>query len=249
MATNKITLDTGSTIHTGTYVITESALQINIPRSTLNKSDGSELGIDTAPMFVAPSGGTIATIGAVTDITNVVAVTGSVEVLNIVAVTGSTTIASLPAITGSVAVVNSITGSTTIVSQPAVTGSVAVVNVVSVTGSTAVVSQPAVTGSVAVVANVRPSVTSVTDGRTTVAATGSAVSIGTLACYKVIVVGETDNTGIVVVGGTTSTAALASRTGVPLYAAQSQVFECSNLNELYIDSTVAGEGATWIAYT
>ena len=106
MATNKISLDTGSTLHTGTYVITESALQINIPRSTLNDSAGAEIGVAVNPLFVAPSGGTIATIGSVTAIAGVVSVTGSVVVINTVAITGSTVVVNTVAITGSTTLVH-----------------------------------------------------------------------------------------------------------------------------------------------
>lgn len=142
MATNKISLDTGSTIHTGTYVITESALQVNIPRSVLNDSAGVEKGIAANPLYIIPSGGVLS-------VSNVVAITGSVTILGVVAVTGSTAVVNTVAITGSTEVLNivTVTGSTAVVNVVSVTGSTAVVNTVAITGSTTVAGVVTITGS------------------------------------------------------------------------------------------------------
>jgi len=232
---------TGSTTVISIPAITGSVAVVNTPLIT-----GSVAVVNT-PLIT----GSVAVVNvpAVT----IPAITGSVAVVNTPTITGSVSVVDTPTVTGSVAVVNTptITGSVSVIDTPTVTGSVAVVNTPTITGSVAVVNTPTVTGSVSVIANVHPTgPTTLTGGRQTVAATGSAVSIGTLACYKVLVVGETDNTGLVVVGGTTTTiAVLATREGVPIYNSQSQFFECTNLNQIYLDVTVAGEGITFLAYT
>ena len=44
-------------------------------------------------------------------------------------------------------------------------------------------------------------------------------------------------------------AALATRRGVPLGAGDSVTFEINNMNLLYLDSLVDGEGVTFVAET
>jgi hypothetical protein len=88
------------------------------------------------------------------------------------------------------------------------------------------------------------------DGRTTVTNTGTRVqlSLTSVPCKKVVITGEDDNTGVVVVGGATVVAAQATRRGTPLVALQSDVFFVDNLNKLYIDATVSTEGVTYVYY-
>lgn len=83
--------------------------------------------------------------------------------------------------------------------------------------------------------------TSVGDGTATVTTAGTRVQLPSQACKKVIIQTLETNTGIIVVGGSTVVAAAGSRRGVALFATQSQAFEVSNLDLLYIDSTVNGE--------
>lgn len=123
MATSKISLDTGSTLHTATHTISEDALTKHIPRSNLNNSAGAEIGVAANPLYTIPSGGTITTLGT---ITNIVTITGSTVVVGTVTVTGSTAVVNTVTITGSTAVVNTVT----------ITGSTSVINIVNVTGST-----------------------------------------------------------------------------------------------------------------
>lgn len=91
--------------------------------------------------------------------------------------------------------------------------------------------------------------TGISDNRLTVTTAGTEVQFTALACKKVTIVAETDNTSYVVVGGSTVVAALATRRGVPLGAGDSVTFEINNMNLLYLDSLVDGEGVTFVAET
>lgn len=92
--------------------------------------------------------------------------------------------------------------------------------------------------------------TSLTDGRKVVTTAGTRVALATSTVVKeVVITAETDNTGIVVVGGSTCVAALATRTGVPLNAGDSVSFQITNLNAVSLDSTVSGDGVTFVAFS
>ena len=92
--------------------------------------------------------------------------------------------------------------------------------------------------------------TSVTDGRTVVTTAGTRVALASSTVVKeVIITAEMDNTGIVVVGGSTCVAALATRRGVPLSAGDSISFEITNLNAISLDSMVSGDGVTYVAFS
>lgn len=117
MATGRITLDTGSTLHTATHTISEDAVTKHLSRGVLSDSAGAEKGINANPLIVTISGGTLA----------VLTITGSTSVINTVTITGSTTVLGTVTITGSTSVINTVT----------ITGSTAVLNIVSITGSTA----------------------------------------------------------------------------------------------------------------
>jgi hypothetical protein len=71
------------------------------------------------------------------------------------------------------------------------------------------------------------------DGRKTVATAGTREQFSSQACKYVVITAETDNTDVVVIGGDTVVAALATRQGIPLYPAQSIILQVSNLNLLY----------------
>jgi len=89
--------------------------------------------------------------------------------------------------------------------------------------------------------------TSIGDGRKTVAAAGTRetlVAASTLAKI-VIITGETDNTGIVVVGSSTVIAALATRRGTPLMAGDTVTLEVDDLLDISLDVTVSGDGVTY----
>lgn len=81
------------------------------------------------------------------------------------------------------------------------------------------------------------------DGSRTITTAGTRVqlSASSVPCIKVIIQAHENNTGTVVVGSSSCVAALVGRRGVALFPTQSQVFEVSNLNSLYIDSTMDGD--------
>lgn len=141
MGKSFIAVDTGSTINTGTYVITESAAQVHLPRSVLTDNTGTDFGTAANALTITGSTSIVNTptiTGSVSVITNstftVFTVTGSTvpygpagtPSTNIITVQGSTA-------TNSTAVL--ITGSTSIVGTPTVTGSVSVINTPTITGS------------------------------------------------------------------------------------------------------------------
>ena len=84
------------------------------------------------------------------------------------------------------------------------------------------------------------------DGRTFVTTAGARVALAASTAIKeVTITGETDNTDIVVVGGGTVVAALATRRGTPLYPGDSVTIAADNLAEVYIDAMVSTEGVTF----
>lgn len=89
--------------------------------------------------------------------------------------------------------------------------------------------------------------TDVKDGRKVVAAAGTAeaLSSSSIRCRHVDVTAETDNTGLVVTGGSTVVAALATRRGTPLNAGDTHTLYEVDLSEVFIDSTVSGDGVTF----
>ena len=66
------------------------------------------------------------------------------------------------------------------------------------------------------------------------------------ACKQVAITAETDNTGLIVVGGSTVVASLATRQGVPLNPGDSITLDIDNLADINIDSTVNGDGVTFL---
>ena len=88
-----------------------------------------------------------------------------------------------------------------------------------------------------------------TSGRKVVAAAGTPealVAVPTEAIYTVIAA-ETNNTGMVVIGGTDVDETLATRTGIPLNPGEmSPVLPVDDLVEVYIDVNVSGDGVTFI---
>ncbi len=94
------------------------------------------------------------------------------------------------------------------------------------------------------------SITDIKDGRKTVSTAGTreALASSTPAKY-VVITAETDNTGVVVVGGATVVAALATRQGIPLNAGESVGIPCDDLADIYLDVTVGGDGVTYTYLT
>ncbi len=97
---------------------------------------------------------------------------------------------------------------------------------------------------------VEHAITGIGDGRVVVAAAGTANVISvSRTCKKVDITAETDNTGVITVGGSTTVAALGTRQGIPLNAGDSYSFEIDDLNDVYIDATVSGEGVSFTYFT
>ena len=85
------------------------------------------------------------------------------------------------------------------------------------------------------------------DGRKTVtaAATAEALSSTALHVDAVVITAETNNTGMIVVGGSTVVAAVATRRGTPLNPGDHMILEGVDLATIYIDSAVNGDGVTY----
>lgn len=94
-------------------------------------------------------------------------------------------------------------------------------------------------------------VTGVLSGRKVVATAGSRVALASSTAAKsVLICAETDNTGIVVVGSASGVIAdLATREGIPLSAGDAISLRCDNLADIGLDSTVSGDGVTFLAET
>lgn len=133
--------------------------------------------------------------------------------------------------------------------QAAQSGTWNVGTVTTVTGVTTVSTVTAVT-SITNPVTANHAATGVIDGRTTVTTAGTRVALASsTAAKQVIITAETDNTGIVVVGGSTVVAALATRQGTPLAAGDSVVLPIDNLADVNLDAMVNGEGVTYTAVT
>lgn len=88
--------------------------------------------------------------------------------------------------------------------------------------------------------------TNLADGVTTVTTAGTDVALaGSTTAKWVIIQAQTDNTGIIAVGNTGVDATVATGTGVALAAGESITIPCDNLSDIFIDSTVNGEGVRY----
>jgi len=89
-------------------------------------------------------------------------------------------------------------------------------------------------------------IATVVDGRKVVTTAGTAVALGsTTAIKKIYVQAETDNTGVIVIGASTVVASLSTRRGIALNAGDSIEIDIDDLADLFIDSTVNGDGVTF----
>ena len=93
--------------------------------------------------------------------------------------------------------------------------------------------------------------TGINDGRKEVAVAGTAETLTTSStpCTKVNIMAEKNNTGIIVVGGSSVVAVEATRTGIPLDAGQSHTIEIDDLVKIYLDTTVSTDGVTFNYFT
>ena len=93
-------------------------------------------------------------------------------------------------------------------------------------------------------------VTGGADGIKVVTTAGTDVVLASsTACRKVDIQAQTDNTGLIAVGFTGVDATEATGTGVILYAGDTYSLEVNNLNLIYLDSTVSGEGVRYTYFT
>lgn len=93
-------------------------------------------------------------------------------------------------------------------------------------------------------------VTGIGDGVKTVTTAGTDEALATTtACKKVIIQAQTDNTGIIAVGASGVDATVATGTGVALAAGEAIELEITDLADIYIDSTVNGEGVRYTYLT
>lgn len=93
---------------------------------------------------------------------------------------------------------------------------------------------------------VNHSVGSIGHGVKTVTTAGTDVVLGSTTTIKwVVVQSQTDNTGLISVGGSGVDATEATGTGIILYPGESVTLHVDNLDDIYIDSTVNGEGVRY----
>ncbi len=84
------------------------------------------------------------------------------------------------------------------------------------------------------------------DVRAVVTTAGTRVDLASSTASRVVVItAETDNTGTIVVGGSTVVAVLATRRGTPLSPGDSVSINIDNLSDVKLDSTVSGDGVTF----
>ena len=85
-------------------------------------------------------------------------------------------------------------------------------------------------------------------GRQTVKEGGKAVQLSTTTtgCNWVQVTAETDNTGIITIGGKNVVAKLEERQGLPLEKGDTATLPVGDLAQVYIDTTVNGDGVTFL---
>ena len=82
----------------------------------------------------------------------------------------------------------------------------------------------------------------------TTAGTDEALA-GSTACKRVVVQAQSDNTGVIAVGATGVDATIATGTGVLLFPADTFEIEIDNLADIFIDSTVSGDGVRYSYFT
>jgi len=88
--------------------------------------------------------------------------------------------------------------------------------------------------------------TGIGHGVKTVTTAGTDVVLATSTAAKVVIIqAQTDNTGVIAVGGSGVDATVATGTGIALYAGDSVTLEIDNLADVYIDATVNGEGVRY----
>ncbi len=85
-------------------------------------------------------------------------------------------------------------------------------------------------------------------GRKIVTTTGTAepISATVMLVDYVLITAETNNTGVITVGDSDVVAAVGTREGTPLNAGDHMAIPGVNLEAVYLDTTVSGDGITYI---
>lgn len=93
-------------------------------------------------------------------------------------------------------------------------------------------------------------ITGINHGVTTVTTAGTDVALaGSTACKRVTIQAQTDNTGVIAVGGSGVDATVATGTGILLFAGDAYELDIDNLADIFIDSSVNGEGVRYVYFT
>jgi len=93
-------------------------------------------------------------------------------------------------------------------------------------------------------------ITGIGHGVRTVTTAGTDVALAASTTAKIVIVqSQTDNTGLIAVGGSGVDATEATGTGIILYAGDTVTLPVDNLADVYIDATVSGEGVRYTYFT
>jgi hypothetical protein len=104
----------------------------------------------------------------------------------------------------------------------------------------------AISAGSAVIGKVDHTTTGIGHGVTTVTTAGTDVILSSSTPAKwVVIQAQTDNTGLISVGATGVDATIATGTGVALIAGDSITLPIDNLADVFIDSTVNGDGVRY----
>lgn len=88
----------------------------------------------------------------------------------------------------------------------------------------------------------------VKDGRQVVTTAGTAVQLAASStqCKRLTIMALIANTDYVCVGSSTVVASASTRRGIPLSGGMSITLDVDNLEDIWIDSVVSGEGVSFI---
>lgn len=82
----------------------------------------------------------------------------------------------------------------------------------------------------------------------TTAGTSVQLSATSVACRMVQIQARTENTGVIVVGSSSVVASASTRRGIALVPGASVALRVTDLNKLYLDSTVSAEGVSYVYF-
>lgn len=80
-------------------------------------------------------------------------------------------------------------------------------------------------------------------GNFDVTVAGTAEAMPNTHVLEVVIQAKSTNTGLIYVGGSS----VSSTDGIELSAGQSMSFQVTNLNKLWLDASVSGDGVKWTA--